>query len=97
MKEEFPDIKDQEAIDAMNVNMQKAIEPLVKRYYVDKLTLEFEKMREMIATFPLARPGDPDKLAEELYGHVFELLRMRLAHADGGPAAKKSESGGGGF
>lgn len=99
LKDEFPDIKDQEAIDAMNVNMQEAIKPLVKRYYADKLALEFEKMQELIATFPLAPPGDRDKLAEDLYGHLFELMRMRLAHAEGSGATAKSknEPGGGGY
>jgi hypothetical protein len=91
LAEEFPSIKDDLALDRMTENFKEAFKPLVKAHYGDQIQAEFNKMYKTWDEFPIDdSKEDRDELANKLYGMLFELMKMKLAHADELARAAKS-------
>jgi multidrug efflux pump subunit AcrB len=91
LAEEFPAIKDDRALDKMTENFKDAFKPLVKAHYGDQIQAEFNKMYKTWDEFPIDdSKEDRDALAKKLYGMLFELMKMKIAHADQLAAAAKS-------
>ncbi len=91
LAEEFPSIKDDLALDKMTENFKEAFKPLVKAHYGDQIQAEFNKMYKTWDEFPIDdSKDDREELANKLYGMLFELMKMKLAHADELAKAAKS-------
>lgn len=85
LKEEFPQIDDEERHARMIANVKTAMDQLVQKYYVDEFREHLERMYELWETWPVADPvpegGDP--LADQAFGYLLELLQVKLAGETG--------------
>jgi len=84
LKEEYPDLTDEKRAQ-LAANMEKAVNKLVKKYYVEQMKVELERMMETMNTFPVADPVDPTKpgaqsLEEELIGCLMEVVHQRMTN-----------------
>ena len=72
------------------------MEDLVKKYYVDEFTDQFNTMYEIWEDFPVADPvreGD-QPLVQQLYGHLWELIALKTASTYRGDAPPRLLGGG---
>jgi hypothetical protein len=84
LKNEYPDLTD-EQLTQLADNIEKGVEDLVKKYYVEQLKAELERMMTTINEFPVADPVDASKpgvetLEQELIGCLMEIVQLRLAN-----------------
>lgn len=80
LKEEFPQFEDKQSHTRMIDNIQIAMTPLIRKFYVDRLRDQLEGMYEIWDQFPVADPvekGDPP-LDVVLAGQLLELLTIKL-------------------
>ena len=78
LETEFKDV-DPEKNKRMMANINRAVERLVKKYYVDELESQFRQLYQTWDSFPAAEPLKPG----DLYSAHLEMLRHKLAHTEG--------------
>jgi len=82
LKEEFPDLND-EQLNQMASNIEKATQQLIDEYYVERMRTELEDMFKTWDEYPIADPPGPRDipLEEELIGLLMEILTSKLSGA----------------
>jgi hypothetical protein len=83
LEKEFPSIKDPATRDRMVKNVDKAVQGLIKKYYVDDLRREIEEMQGTWESFPTAAPpkaGDPS-LMDQFIATLLQYLALQLSRS----------------
>jgi hypothetical protein len=84
LKEEFPLLKEEKQQVDMAKNLAKAMERLLKKYYVDDLHDEFLMLFNAWDNFPVAQEAasGQSSLEDQFIDALKKLLAHRLTHAD---------------
>ena len=90
LREEFPEIQDEQLHVAMMANLNVTIDALVKKYYIEELESEMKSLYENWDDFPVAPPAEKGDLPleDQLVANLLELLKAKLA--EGGPGTSDS-------
>jgi hypothetical protein len=89
LEKEFPSIKDPATRERMVNNVDKAVQNLVKRYYVEDFRRQIEEMQATWESFPEASPpkaGDPP-LMHEFITTLLQYLAIQLSRGGFMPKA----------
>lgn len=76
LEEELPEVKDPKEREKIKENLVLAMEPLLKRYYIESLDAEMKKLADTWGKIiPADVPGENDKpLADELYDTLTSFM-----------------------
>lgn len=94
LAEEFPTVKDPKDFRLMSDNLEGALEPLVKRFYGQRIRAQFDHLYVTWQNFPeIEGKRDRDKLADDLYHLLIALLQTKasLLGDEGERGATKSK------
>jgi hypothetical protein len=85
LQEEFKDIEDPKKHERMMANIDRAVQKLVKRYYVDELETQLNQLYSLWDEFPPAPAPKPGDLTaeEQLIKELLDMLTYKLAHRQG--------------
>lgn len=80
LKEEFPQVQDEKLHAEMMVNIDAAVQKLVKRYYVEELKGQMQKINDAWDSFPPADTPKKDDipLEDQFIAGLIELLKQKL-------------------
>lgn len=83
LQQEFPELKDEKVMSQMMVNMEKAVNQLVKKYYIQELHDELLAFKKTWDDFPAAKPVKGEEpLEDQFIANLLLVLQDRLAHTD---------------
>ncbi len=83
LEKEFPSIKDPATRDRMVKNVDKAVQGLIKKYYVEDLRKQIQEMQDTWNTFPAAatpKAGEP-KLMDQFITTLLQYLAIKLSQS----------------
>jgi hypothetical protein len=83
IQDEFPAAKDPQRRERLVKNMDRAMQKLVKKYYLDEMEGQFRQLFATWDAFPPApapRPGDPST-EDQLIPELLDLLKYNLSHS----------------
>ncbi|MSR30857.1 MAG: hypothetical protein EXR99_05050 [Gemmataceae bacterium] len=84
LAEELPDVKDPKDREKVKKNLTLAMDPLLKKYYIEGMNTEIKKLNDLWDDFPLAampkdkEPSLEDQLYEDLKLFVWEMVQEVL-------------------
>ncbi len=80
IKQEYPDLTDAQ-LGQMTINLQKAAEQLVEKYYVEEMRGALEEIFATWDSFPIADPPASTELPleEQLVGYFLEIVKAKLS------------------
>jgi Tfp pilus assembly pilus retraction ATPase PilT len=82
IEDEFPAVKDPVRRERMVANMDRAVQKLVKKYYMDEMERQFKELFATWDAFPPAPApglGDP-AIEDQLLPEFIDLLKYKLSH-----------------
>ena len=81
LESEFPKLRDAQIFQRFSLNLQVAIESLLKKYYSEEMEREFGVLFDTWETFPMAESpvGDEPPLEDQLLGNLLELAQSHLS------------------
>jgi len=92
IEQEFPQVRDQKAIERLEKNVDQIMVQLAKKYYGDELKREINRLYDGWDHFD--RASDPPKgevsLEKELIGHLIGLVHFRIEELMNEPASENA-------